>query len=195
MIETRKMMQRKDDGTEEQYYPETHVASILGLSKLLKNYDGKEGTLISSVTSVNGKNGAVFITQKDIGLVVATETTNGLLSKELFKEIQLLIENKDDTNLMNEFSIENVKDSIFQMFHKGIPFYPKTIVDGIDGLEELLIETGIKGEKGDPGEPGPPGSAENLELATTDKDGLMSSSDKQQLAKLAQYTFVKIGEI
>ena len=87
MVETRKLMQKKSDGTDEQYYPETHVVAVLGLMELLKKYQGEAGWQ-SAVNSINGKTGDVFITRQDLGIVLATSTSDGLLSKEMYLKIQ-----------------------------------------------------------------------------------------------------------
>ncbi|QIW61740.1 hypothetical protein GU333_04295 [Lactococcus raffinolactis] len=80
------------------------------------------------------------------------------------------------------------------MLYQGDQFYPQTVISAVEGLDEALTESGIKGEKGDPGPPGPPGTAENLTTATEQADGLMSAADKTQLTRLSKYEFVKTGE-
>lgn len=188
MVETRKLMQKKSDGTDEQYYPETHVAAVLGLMELLNNYQVQSGGT-SAVASVNGKTGAVLLTAKDLGIVLATKATDGLLSKEMYQKIQEM------NDAQNGIAVEVDENGIFKLLYHDVIFYPKTNIAAVDGLYEALTESGIKGEKGDPGEQGPPGTAENLANATEQSDGLMSSEDKTQLTRLAKYNFVNKGEI
>ena len=188
MVETRKLMQKKSDGTDEQYYPETHVVAVLGLMELLKKYQGEAGWQ-SAVNSINGKTGDVFITRQDLGIVLATSTSDGLLSKEMYLKIQEM------NDAQNGIAVEVDENGIFKLLYHDVIFYPKTNIAAVDGLDEALTESGIKGEKGDPGEQGPPGTAENLANATEQSDGLMSSEDKTQLTRLAKYNFVNKGEI
>lgn len=195
MVEIKKMMQRNADGTSDQYYPETHVMAVLGLSDLVKNTPGNNTSVSSGVSSINGKTGIVFITKEDLGIVLATSTSDGLLSRELYQKIQELVDSPTDSNTDSDISAELITDSIYQLFYKNEVFNPKTTIDAVEGLETALIESGIKGDKGDPGEQGPPGTVENLTLATEESDGLMSKSDKQQINRLSKYSFVKTGEI
>ncbi len=190
MVETRKLMQKKSDGTDEQYYPETHVAAVLGLMELLNNYQVQSGGT-SAVASVNGKTGAVLLTAKDLGIVLATGATDGLLSKEMYQKIHEL----SDILATGDISVEVLENSIYKLLYKGAQFYPITSISAVEGLDEALTESGIKGEKGDPGPQGPPGTAENLATATEQADGLMSAADKTQLTRLAKYEFIKIGEM
>lgn len=187
MVETRKLMQKKPDGTDEQYYPETHAVAVLGLMELLNTYQVQSGGT-SAVASVNGKTGDVVITRQDLGLILATGASDGLLSKEMYQKIQDLSDNPDAGSL----SVDFVADGIFRLLYQNSPFYPQTSIESVDGLVEALTESGIKGE---PGPPGPPGTAENLEPATEDNAGLMSADDKSQLVRLSKYSFEKIGEI
>ena len=189
MVETRKLMQKKSDGTDEQYYPETHVAAVLGLMELFNTYRAQGGGQ-SAVISANGKTGAVLITQSDLGLFPATSATDGLLSKEMYQKLQDLADNP----VKSELSVEALEDDIFKMLYQGDQFYPQTVISAVEGLDEALTESGIKGEKGEPGPQGPPGTAENLTTATEQADGLMSAADKTQLTRLSKYEFVKTGE-
>lgn len=195
MVEIKKMMQRNTDGTSDQYYPETHVMAVLGLSDLVKNTPGNNSGGSSGVSSINGKTGIVFITKDDLGIVLATSTSDGLLSRELYQKIQELVDSPASSNTESDIKAELINDSIYQLLYKKETFNPKTTIDAVEGLEVALHESGIKGDKGDPGEPGPPGTAENLTLATEESDGLMSKSDKKQINRLSKYTFEKTGEI
>ncbi|WP_220436891.1 hypothetical protein [Pseudolactococcus raffinolactis] len=195
MVEIKKLMQKNDDGTSDQFYPETHVAAILGLSGFLKDTFGTGIGVGPGVSSVNGKTGVVFITQKDLGIVLATSKNDGLLSSELYQKIKELIDSPSSSNPDRELSAELVSDRIYQLSYKNEEFNPKTTIEAVDGLEEALTESGIKGDKGDPGEQGPPGTAENLTLATEETDGLMSKTDKQQVNRLSKYSFIRTGEI
>lgn len=189
------MMQRNTDGTSDQYYPETHVMAVLGLSDLVKNTPGNNSGGSSGVSSINGKTGIVFVTKEDLGIVLATSTSDGLLSRELYQKIQELVDSPASSNTESDISAELINDSIYQLLYKKETFNPKTTIDAVEGLEEALHESGIKGDKGDPGEQGPPGTAENLTLATEESDGLMSKSDKKQINRLSKYSFAKTGEI
>ena len=195
MVEIKKLMQKNDDGTSDQFYPETHVAAILGLSGFLKDTFGTGIGVGPGVSSVNGKTGVVFITQKDLGIVLATSKNDGLLSSELYQKIKELIDSPSSSNPDRELSAELISDRIYQLSYKNEEFNPKTTIEAVEGLEEALTESGIKGDKGDPGEPGPPGTAENLTLATEETDGLMSKTDKQQVNRLSKYSFIRTGEI
>lgn len=195
MVEIKKMMQRNTDGTSDQYYPETHVMAVLGLSDLVKNTPGNNSGGSSGVSSINGKTGIVFVTKEDLGIVLATSTSDGLLSRELYQKIQELVDSPASSNTKSDISAELINDSIYQLLYKKETFNPKTTIDAVEGLEEALHESGIKGDKGDPGEQGPPGTAENLTLATEESDGLMSKSDKKQINRLSKYSFAKTGEI
>lgn len=195
MVEIKKMMQRNADGTSDQYYPETHVMAVLGLSDLVKNTPGNNTGVSSGVSSINGKTGIVFITKEDLGIVLATSISDGLLSRELYQKIQELVDSPASSNTESDISAELINDSIYQLLYKKETFNPKTTIDAVEGLEEALHESGIKGDKGDPGEQGPPGTAENLTLATEESDGLMSKSDKKQINRLSKYSFAKTGEI
>lgn len=194
MVNTAKLMRKKEDGTDEQYYPQTHIAAVLGVSEFMKNISGNSSGR-SGVSSINGKDGVVFITQKDLGIVLATSTTDGLLSKEMYQKIQKMSDDTSGSTAESDLSVELLEDNIFKMLYQDNQFYPQTIIEAVEGLTEVLTESGIKGEKGDPGEQGPPGTVENLTIATEENDGLMSSSDKIQLTRLSKYSFVKIGEI
>lgn len=195
MVEIKKLMQKNDDGTSDQFYPETHVAAILGLSGFLKDTFGTGIGVGPGVSSVNGKTGVVFITQKDLGIVLATSKNDGLLSSELYQKIKELIDSPSSSNPDRELSAELISDRIYQLSYKNDEFNPKTTIEAVEGLEEALTESGIKGDKGDPGEQGPPGTAENLTLATEETDGLMSKTDKQQVNRLSKYSFIRTGEI
>ena len=195
MVEIKKLMQKNDDGTSDQFYPETHVAAILGLSGFLKDTFGTGIGVGPGVSSVNGKTGVVFITQKDLGIVLATSRNDGLLSSELYQKIKELIDSPSSSNPDRELSAELISDRIYQLSYKNEEFNPKTTIEAVEGLEEALTESGIKGDKGDPGEQGPPGTAENLTLATEETDGLMSKTDKQQVNRLSKYSFIRTGEI
>ena len=195
MVEIKKLMQKNDDGTSDQFYPETHVAAILGLSGFLKDTFGTGIGVGPGVSSVNGKTGVVFITQKDLGIVLATSKNDGLLSSELYQKIKELIDSPSSSNPDRELSAELISDRIYQLSYKNEEFNPKTTIEAVEGLEEALTESGIKGDKGDPGDQGPPGTAENLTLATEETDGLMSKTDKQQVNRLSKYSFIRTGEI
>ncbi|WP_368651820.1 hypothetical protein [Lactococcus raffinolactis] len=194
MVNTAKLMRKKEDGTDEQYYPQTHIAAVLGLSEFLKNISGNSSGRFG-VSSINGKDGVVFITQKDLGIVLATGTNDGLLSKEMYQKIQEMSDNPSGSTTDSDLSVELAEDNIFKMLYQDNQFYPQTIIEAVEGLTEALTESGIKGEKGDPVEQGPPGTAENLTIATEENDGLMSSSDKIQINRLSKYSFEKTGEI
>ncbi len=58
----KKLMEEQEDGTEVQFYPETHPEAILGLEGYLNQ------NVTSGVSSVNGKKGAVIITADDLGI-------------------------------------------------------------------------------------------------------------------------------
>lgn len=195
MVEIKKLMQKNDDGTSDQFYPETHVAAILGLSGFLKDTFGTGIGVGPGVSSVNGKTGVVFITQKDLGIVLATSKNDGLLSSELYQKIKELIDSPSSSNPGRELSAELISDRIYQLSYKNEEFNPKTTIEAVEGLEEALTESGIKGDPGEQGPQGPPGTAENLTLATEETDGLMSKTDKQQVNRLSKYSFIRTGEI
>ncbi|EKZ4506396.1 hypothetical protein QRW46_001171 [Listeria monocytogenes] len=48
MTEIKRMLQTKEDNSKEQFYPETHVAGIVGLTEYVS------GQLPTGVVSVNG---------------------------------------------------------------------------------------------------------------------------------------------
>ncbi|WP_239255437.1 hypothetical protein [Listeria ilorinensis] len=81
MTKIMKMIQSKEDGSKEQFYPATHAAAITGLDERIT------GKLATGVTSVNRKTGAVTLASSDIGAAekvhthsTATSTTAGFMS-------------------------------------------------------------------------------------------------------------------
>ncbi|AIS61414.1 hypothetical protein [Listeria ivanovii] len=81
MTEIKRMLQTKEDQSKEQFYPETHVEGIVGLT------DFVSGQLPTGVVSVNGKSGSVLLeaadvyaARKDHNHNVATYTTDGFMS-------------------------------------------------------------------------------------------------------------------
>ncbi len=60
MTEIKRMLQTKEDNSKEQFYPETHVAGIVGLTEYVS------GQLPTGVVSVNGKSGSVLLEADDI---------------------------------------------------------------------------------------------------------------------------------
>ena len=125
MVEIKKMMQRNTDGTSDQYYPETHVMAVLGLSDLVKNTPGNNSGGSSGVSSINGKTGIVFVTKEDLGIVLATSTSDGLLSRELYQKIQELVDSPASSNTKSDISAELINDSIYQLLYKKETFNPK----------------------------------------------------------------------
>lgn len=89
-IDVVKMMETDEKDIKRQVYPETTVDAVEGLTAAL----GTAGK--GQVTSVNGKVGAVNLTPKDIGLTetgmtYASETTDGIITKEMYVQLQRLI--------------------------------------------------------------------------------------------------------
>lgn len=89
-IDVNKLMRKNKDGTKDQFYPETEVNAVIGLSEAL----GEAGK--GAVTSVNGKIGAVNLTAADIGIngdgvPYASETQDGIITKEMYAELKKLI--------------------------------------------------------------------------------------------------------
>ncbi|TFJ48751.1 hypothetical protein CKN73_07350 [Carnobacterium divergens] len=89
-IDVVKMMETDEKDIKRQVYPETTVNAVEGLSEAL----GTAGK--GQVTSVNGKIGAVNLTPKDIGLTgsgvpYASATTDGIITKEMYVQLQRLI--------------------------------------------------------------------------------------------------------
>ncbi len=60
MTEIKRMLQTKEDNSKEQFYPETHVAGIVGLTEYVS------GQLPTGVVSVNGKAGRVLLDAEDV---------------------------------------------------------------------------------------------------------------------------------
>lgn len=90
-IDVNKLMRKNKDGTKDQFYPETTVSAVQGLSEAL----GEAGKGV--VTSVNGKIGAVKLVAADLGLSEsgvphASETTDGIITKEMYLELKKLID-------------------------------------------------------------------------------------------------------
>lgn len=90
-IDVNKLMRKNKDGTKDQFYPETTVSAVQGLSEAL----GEAGKGV--VTSVNGKVGAVKLVAADLGLSEsgvphASETTDGIITKEMYIELKKLID-------------------------------------------------------------------------------------------------------
>lgn len=89
-IDVVKMMETDEKDIKRQVYPETTVDAVEGLTEAL-GIAGK-----GQVTSVNGKIGAVNLTPKDLGLTenglpYASETTDGIITKEMYVQLQRLI--------------------------------------------------------------------------------------------------------
>ncbi|MDT0017391.1 hypothetical protein QJV03_09380 [Listeria swaminathanii] len=81
MTEIKRMLQTKEDNSKEQFYPETHVEGIVGLTEYVS------GQLPTGVVSVNGKAGRVLLGADDVyaakknhGHDLATYTTDGFMS-------------------------------------------------------------------------------------------------------------------
>lgn len=99
-IDVNKLMRKNKDGTKDQFYPETTVSAVQGLSEAL----GQAGK--GAVTSVNGKIGAVNLTPADIGIngngvPYASETQDGIITKEMYKKIVQII-NSDPSGITVE---------------------------------------------------------------------------------------------
>lgn len=106
-IEINKMMKKNKNGTQDQFYPETRVDAVIGLSDALE--DAGKGV----VTSVNGKVGAVNLTAADIGIngnaVYASETQDGIITSETYKAI---LNNTTDTESLKQDILELKKNEI-----------------------------------------------------------------------------------
>ncbi|WP_270993650.1 hypothetical protein [Listeria seeligeri] len=81
MTEIKRMLQTKKDQSKEQFYPETHVEGVVGLT------DFVSGQLPTGVVSINGKSGSVLLEAEDVYAArknhnhdVATYTTAGFMS-------------------------------------------------------------------------------------------------------------------
>ncbi|EAD4270765.1 hypothetical protein I6O30_001912 [Listeria monocytogenes] len=92
MIEIKRMLQTKEDNSKEQFYPETHVAGIVGLTEYVS------GQLPTGVVSVNGKAGRVLLDAEDVHAAkkshnheVATYTTDGFMSSFDKQKIDQLV--------------------------------------------------------------------------------------------------------
>ncbi|EAG6737998.1 TPA_asm: hypothetical protein GIM07_01485 [Listeria monocytogenes] len=83
MTKISKMMSTRSDGSQEQFYPETHAQGIVGLTEYVS------GQIPAGVASVNGKIGEVKISANDVGAANdvhmhanATTELSGFLSAE-----------------------------------------------------------------------------------------------------------------
>lgn len=92
MTEIKRMLQTKEDNSKEQFYPETHVEGIVGLTEYVS------GQLPTGVVSVNGKAGRVLLEASDVYAAkkdhnhdVATYTTNGFMSSSDKQKIDELV--------------------------------------------------------------------------------------------------------
>lgn len=99
-VDVNKLMRKNKDGTKDQFYPETEVNAVIGLSEAL----GEAGK--GAVTSVNGKIGAVNLTAADIGIngngvLYASETQDGIITKEMYQKIVQII-NSDPSGITVE---------------------------------------------------------------------------------------------
>ncbi|MBC1251335.1 hypothetical protein HBP72_04040 [Listeria welshimeri] len=81
MTNIKRMLEKKEDESKEQFYPETHVEGIVGLSEYVT------GHVPTGVMSVNGKTGAISIEANDIGAAetihmhqLATQSIAGFMS-------------------------------------------------------------------------------------------------------------------
>ncbi|WP_239256905.1 hypothetical protein [Listeria ilorinensis] len=81
MTKIKKMLEKKSDGTVEQFYPEAHAKGVVGLAEYVS------GQIPIGVTSVNHKTGAVNLTAVDVGAAViehshaaATIKTDGFMT-------------------------------------------------------------------------------------------------------------------
>lgn len=107
LIEINKTMKKNKNGTQDQFYPETIVDAVIGLSDALE--DAGKGV----VTSVNGKVGAVNLTAADIGIngnkVYASETQDGIITSETYKGI---LNNTTDIVSLKQDILELEKNEI-----------------------------------------------------------------------------------
>lgn len=99
-IVVNKLMRKNKDGTKYQFYPETEVNAVVGLSEAL----GEAGK--GAVTSVNGKVGAVKLVAADLGLAengvpYASETQDGIITKEMYQKLVQII-NSDPSGITVE---------------------------------------------------------------------------------------------
>lgn len=86
-----KAMETDEKEVKRQVYPETTVNAVQGLNEAL----GVAGK--GQVTSVNGKIGAVKLVPADLGfsesgVPYASETTDGIITKEMYIELKKLID-------------------------------------------------------------------------------------------------------
>ena len=89
-IKVVKVMETDEKNVKRQVYPETTINAIQGLSEVL----GEAGK--GTVTSVNGKVGAVNLTAADLGInengvPYASETQDGIITKEMYQKLFKII--------------------------------------------------------------------------------------------------------
>ncbi|MBC2141707.1 hypothetical protein HCA89_05215 [Listeria innocua] len=102
MTEIKRMLQTKDDNSKEQFYPETHVAGIVGLTEYVS------GQIPTGVVSVNGKAGRVLLEAEDLHAAkkiheheVATYTTDGFMSSFDKQKIDQLVSPESGVTSVN----------------------------------------------------------------------------------------------
>ncbi|EEU8424521.1 hypothetical protein HDI65_000153 [Listeria innocua] len=102
MTEIKRMLQTKDDNSKEQFYPETHVEGIVGLTEYVS------GQIPTGVVSVNGKAGRVLLEAEDLHAAkkiheheVATYTTDGFMSSFDKQKIDQLVSPESGVTSVN----------------------------------------------------------------------------------------------
>lgn len=101
-IEIKRIMEKDDSGVTRQIYPMTHVSAVEGIDAV--------GNQEAPVKSVNGKKGEIVLTPQDLGITesgvpIASETQDGILTAEMYRELKELIE-----HINNGISLEKVEE-------------------------------------------------------------------------------------
>lgn len=207
MVDAKRMMETDENGIKRQFFPITHFSAILGLSEIMNGQ--------AKVLSVNGKTGAVIITRADLDL----PSDGIMISQQEYDKMLKIIADYEAGKLGGSgVEFEKVKgdEEINAWFicseKDGVAIDVQTSTAGVVGLNEFVdgkisgAEAGtVSSVNGHTGEvvltasdvkalpdttiiPTLPGNA------TSEKDGLMSKSDKEKLDALPVFTFEKVGE-
>lgn len=107
MAEIKKIMEKDGDGITRQIMPETIPSAIIGLEEFINHANPGQ----SGVSSVNGQTGSIILTKNDLGIGVASEYREGLMSAELFIKMQEIIGWYDQIGInLGDITAEQVPD-------------------------------------------------------------------------------------
>ncbi|MBC2123028.1 hypothetical protein [Listeria marthii] len=153
MTEIKRMLQTKEDNSKEQFYPETHVEGIVGLTEYVS------GQLPTGVVSVNGKAGRVLLEADDVyaakknhGHDLATYTTDGFMSSfdkqkidELVSPEAGVVSVNGRTGIVDLFASDveaaDINHSHLDATATGSGFLSSNDKEKLDAMQVIALET------------------------------------------------------